>query len=77
MRTHFEFTQHDHDLVHHAARRGQVVLDNGCQCTLIAWRPTRARRMMRVQFANRKTATIPTSRLAEAVGLEPGVRDAS
>lgn len=72
----YPLEQVDHDLIHHAKRRGRIMLDNGCECTLIAWRPRTARNRMRVQFDNGKQATVRVTRLSFAL-IPKEVADAS
>lgn len=75
MHARIELTQHDHDLIHHAKRRGPIRLDNGCVCTLVAWKPSRARHRMRIEYRNGKRATVALTRLAEVLPIVE-VRDA-
>lgn len=70
------FSRTDHDLIHHAMRRGTIVLDNGCRCTLVAWRPPGRRTYMRVEFRNGNTATLRIDQLASAVDMPERTRHA-
>lgn len=63
-----ELTQADHDMIAIAKRRGRVRLDNGVECTLVAWQPRGNRHKIRVQFDTGGAANIELHRLREVLG---------
>lgn len=66
-----KLTDLDHAMIHHAKRRGRVVLaTREVEATLIAWKPTRHRAHCRVEFDTGRQVTLRTTEIIAAIGLE-------
>lgn len=62
-----QLTSLDHRMIHVAKQRGRVRLDNGCEATLLCWKPRASNRKARVRFDSGTEATIDLARIIDVV----------